>query len=75
MANNIPFVKRIPHTYCELRYIYIYSRSLSADNYAIGYFRKQGFSKSITIPTSRWLGYIKDYDGGTLMECLLNPAG
>eukprot|EP00948_MAST-09A_sp_MAST-9A-sp1_P004198 g4198.t1 len=43
-----------------------------ADNYAIGYFRKQGFTKSISMPQSRWMGYIKDYDGGTLMECVLN---
>ena len=44
-----------------------------ADNYAIGYFRKQGFSKQVTMPRSRWVGYIKDYDGGTLMECAINP--
>lgn len=24
--------------------------------------------------TSRWVGYIKDYDGGTLMECYIHPA-
>ena len=22
----------------------------------------------------RWVGYIKEYDGGTLMECYLHPA-
>jgi histone acetyltransferase len=22
----------------------------------------------------RWVGFIKDYDGGTLMDCLLCPA-
>mmetsp|Transcript_35389 Transcript_35389/g.56546 ORF Transcript_35389/g.56546 Transcript_35389/m.56546 type:complete len:781 (-) Transcript_35389:34-2376(-) len=43
-----------------------------ADNYAIGYFRKQGFTKAITLPRERWRGYIKDYDGGTLMECAIN---
>lgn len=42
-----------------------------ADNYAIGYFRKQGFTKTITMSRDRWVGYIKDYDGGTLMECVL----
>jgi len=43
-----------------------------ADNYAIGYFRKQGFSKNVSMDKDRWLGYIKDYDGGTLMECAIN---
>ena len=43
-----------------------------ADNYAIGYFRKQGFTKYITMPKERWRNYIKDYDGGTLMECAIN---
>lgn len=40
-----------------------------ADNYAIGYFKKQGFTKIISQPRDRWVGFIKDYDGGTLMEC------
>ncbi|AFZ80086.1 hypothetical protein BEWA_029360 [Theileria equi strain WA] len=44
-----------------------------ADNFAIGYFRKQGFSQKITMPRERWFGYIKDYDGGTLMECYISP--
>ena len=42
-----------------------------ADNHAIGYFRKQGFQKQVTMKRERWLGYIKDYDGGTLMECAI----
>nr|CCA25635.1 histone acetyltransferase putative [Albugo laibachii Nc14] len=42
-----------------------------ADNYAIGYFKKQGFSKVVSQPKTNWFGYIKDYDGGTLMECLI----
>ena len=44
-----------------------------ADNYAVGYFRKQGFTKEITLPRSVWAGYIKDYEGGTIMECALLP--
>jgi histone acetyltransferase len=43
-----------------------------ADNYAIGYFEKQGFTKEVTLAQNRWKGYIKDYDGGTLMECVIN---
>ncbi|KAG8906716.1 histone acetyltransferase [Tulasnella sp. 403] len=42
-----------------------------ADNYAIGYFKKQGFTKEITLPRPVWVGYIKDYEGGTLMQCAM----
>ncbi|GAV53214.1 hypothetical protein ZYGR_0AI04980 [Zygosaccharomyces rouxii] len=44
-----------------------------ADNYAIGYFKKQGFTKEITLEKSIWMGYIKDYEGGTLMQCSMLP--
>ncbi|KAI1844575.1 hypothetical protein JX266_009248 [Neoarthrinium moseri] len=44
-----------------------------ADNYAIGYFKKQGFTKEITLPKSVWMGYIKDYEGGTIMQCSMLP--
>ncbi|KAK0704224.1 Bromodomain-containing protein [Apiosordaria backusii] len=44
-----------------------------ADNYATGYFQKQGFSKEISLDKSIWMGYIKDYEGGTLMLCSLVP--
>nr|CAB3257876.1 histone acetyltransferase KAT2A [Phallusia mammillata] len=43
-----------------------------ADEYAIGYFKKQGFSKEINVPRSGYVGYIKDYEGATLMGCELN---
>ena len=42
-----------------------------ADNYAIGYFKKQGFTKEITLEKPRWMGYIKDYEGGTIMQCTM----
>ncbi|KAF2731596.1 Bromodomain-containing protein [Polyplosphaeria fusca] len=45
-----------------------------ADNYAIGYFKKQGFTKEITLEKSRWMGYIKDYEGGTIMQCSMVPT-
>ncbi|ORX86792.1 putative histone acetyltransferase [Basidiobolus meristosporus CBS 931.73] len=44
-----------------------------ADNYAIGYFKKQGFTKEITLDKSIWMGYIKDYEGGTIMQCTMVP--
>jgi len=45
-----------------------------ADNYAIGYFKKQGFSKNISMPKGRYTGLIKEYDGGTPMECYVHPS-
>eukprot|EP00735_Rhodelphis_limneticus_P001193 TRINITY_DN11764_c0_g1::TRINITY_DN11764_c0_g1_i1::g.11575::m.11575 TRINITY_DN11764_c0_g1::TRINITY_DN11764_c0_g1_i1::g.11575 ORF type:complete len:608 (+),score=118.63,sp/Q338B9/GCN5_ORYSJ/48.75/4e-115,Bromodomain/PF00439.20/3.4e-21,Acetyltransf_7/PF13508.1/3.4e-08,Acetyltransf_1/PF00583.19/8.1e-08,Acetyltransf_10/PF13673.1/0.016,PCAF_N/PF06466.6/0.047,FR47/PF08445.5/0.38 TRINITY_DN11764_c0_g1_i1:135-1958(+) len=45
-----------------------------ADNFAVGYFKKQGFTKQITQDRENWVGYIKDYDGGTLMECVLQKT-
>ena len=44
-----------------------------ADNYAIGYFKKQGFTKEITLDKPKWMGYIKDYEGGTIMQCTMVP--
>ncbi|TIB74797.1 hypothetical protein E3Q23_00006 [Wallemia mellicola] len=44
-----------------------------ADNYAVGYFKKQGFTKEISLPREIWTGYIKDYEGGTLMQCSMLP--
>lgn len=44
-----------------------------ADNYAIGYFKKQGFTKEISLDKLVWMGYIKDYEGGTLMQCHMLP--
>ncbi|MBW0524568.1 hypothetical protein O181_064283 [Austropuccinia psidii MF-1] len=44
-----------------------------ADNYAVGYFKKQGFSKDVVLDRSVWVGYIKDYEGGTIMHCAMLP--
>ncbi|XP_047136473.1 histone acetyltransferase KAT2A isoform X2 [Hydra vulgaris] len=44
-----------------------------ADEYAIGYFKKQGFSKDIKLAKCEYTGYIKEYEGATLMHCSLNP--
>jgi len=42
-----------------------------ADNNAINFFKKQGFSKSIAFPYSLWVGYIKEYEEITIMEFIL----
>ncbi|KAJ3447334.1 hypothetical protein M0813_27074 [Anaeramoeba flamelloides] len=52
----------------------IYDILTYADNKAVGYFQKQGFSKEITIPDERWKGYLKDYEGGVFMHCKLYPS-
>ncbi|RCH84015.1 histone acetyltransferase, partial [Rhizopus azygosporus] len=44
-----------------------------ADNFAVGYFRKQGFTTEITLDKRKWVGYIKDYEGGTIMQCSIVP--
>lgn len=45
-----------------------------ADNLAIGYFKKQGFSLKISLPKHIYLGYLKDYEGSILMECFIYPT-
>ena len=32
------------------------------------------FSKECKMPSERWKGYIKDYEGGTMMECHVHPT-
>jgi len=44
-----------------------------ADEFAIGYFKKQGFGKNISLDRHIYQGFIKDYEGATLMGCELNP--
>ncbi|CAH8589668.1 Histone acetyltransferase kat2b [Schistosoma haematobium] len=44
-----------------------------ADSFATGYFRKQGFSREIRLARQAYLGYIKEYEGATLMACELYP--
>ncbi|EEB10824.1 conserved hypothetical protein [Pediculus humanus corporis] len=45
-----------------------------ADEFAIGYFKKQGFSKDIKLNRNIYQGYIKYYERATLMHCQLNPT-
>jgi len=60
------FKAHIQKTYPDMMHFLTY-----ADNYAVGYFKKQGFSKDITLDRSVWAGYIKDYEGGTIMQCTM----
>lgn len=45
-----------------------------ADEYAIGYFKKQGFSDEIKLGPLVYGGFIKEYEGATLMHCELHPG-
>jgi hypothetical protein len=49
---------------CKCSYLKILTY---ADNYAIGYFKKQGFTKEITLDKSIWMGYIKGLHGLLLL--------
>lgn len=42
-----------------------------ADNAALEYFQKQGFSKNITMPESVWHGRVKHYDQAIFVQCPL----
>lgn len=53
---------------------HIYHFLTYADEFAIGYFKKQGFSEKIAIDKRQYHGYIKDYEGATLMGCQLHPG-
>lgn len=44
-----------------------------ADNRALGYFQKQGFTRDISLDRSVWVGYVKDYVGATMMQCSMIP--
>ncbi|KAI6648798.1 Histone acetyltransferase KAT2B-like [Oopsacas minuta] len=50
----------------------IYNFLTYADEFAIGYFKKQGFSKNVQMSLNQYQGYIKEYQGATLMECVLD---
>lgn len=62
------FKNHIRSTYPGMMYFLTY-----ADDLAVGYFEKQGFSKDITLDRSIWAGYIKDYESATIMQCKLLP--
>lgn len=63
------FKMHIKNTYPGMLHFLTY-----ADNYAVGYFKKQGFSKDVTLDRSAWAGYIKDYEGATILQCAMLPS-
>eukprot|EP00884_Botryococcus_braunii_P023466 jgi/Botrbrau1/9803/Bobra.0322s0011.1 len=63
------YTKEYARKHDRLRYFLTY-----ADNNAVGYFLKQGFTKEITSVKEQWQGFIKEYDGGTLMEYVIHES-
>ncbi|CAN0099839.1 unnamed protein product, partial [Discosporangium mesarthrocarpum] len=45
-----------------------------ADNFAVKYFEKHGFTRHIDLACDRWVGYIKTYHGSTHLECYVHPT-
>jgi len=43
-----------------------------ADNNAIGFFEKQGFTDNITLDPNKWKRFIKYYTDATLTQCDIN---
>jgi histone acetyltransferase len=44
-----------------------------ADNTALGFFLRQGFTREINFDPARWRGCIRDYEGATLIHCRILP--
>jgi histone acetyltransferase len=45
-----------------------------ADDFAIGYFQRQGFTIDINFDRKYWdIGFLKHYDSATLMHCKIDP--
>uniref|UniRef100_A0A914C6K3 Histone acetyltransferase n=1 Tax=Acrobeloides nanus TaxID=290746 RepID=A0A914C6K3_9BILA len=51
----------------------IYHFLTYADEFAVGYFKKQGFSMGTTLPKEKYMGYVKEYEGASFMGCQLHP--
>eukprot|EP01130_Rhizamoeba_saxonica_P012393 TRINITY_DN5213_c0_g1_i2.p1 TRINITY_DN5213_c0_g1~~TRINITY_DN5213_c0_g1_i2.p1 ORF type:complete len:360 (+),score=71.31 TRINITY_DN5213_c0_g1_i2:294-1373(+) len=50
----------------------IYDMLTYADDSAIGYFRRQGYTLEVNLPKKHWnIGFLKHYDSATLMHCHL----
>ncbi|KAH0795726.1 acetyltransferase, GNAT family protein [Histomonas meleagridis] len=61
------------HVKTYLQAIGIYNILTYADNTAVGYFKRQGFTLEMKLDTNKWVHYIKDYQGATLIHCQIRP--
>ena len=58
-------------TYCQA--LGIHNLLTYADNSAVGYFKRQGFTLEINFDPKFWRHCIKDYQGATLVHCKIHP--
>jgi histone acetyltransferase len=61
------------HVKTYLQAIGIHNILTYADNTAIGYFKRQGFTLEINFDPNIWRRCIKDYEGATLIHCSIDP--
>jgi histone acetyltransferase len=61
------------HVKAYLQAIGIHNILTYADNTAIGYFKRQGFTLEINFDPNIWRRCIKDYQGATLIHCSIDP--
>lgn len=47
--------------------------AVPAESYRLTMLNRKGFTKDLTLPRSIWAGYIKDYEGATIMQCTMLP--
>nr|GEV44149.1 histone acetyltransferase GCN5-like isoform X1 [Tanacetum cinerariifolium] len=73
VVGGITYRSYMSQKFGEIAFCAITSDDQVKDNNAVGYFNKHGFTKDIFLEKGRWHGYIKDYDGGILMECKIDP--
>jgi histone acetyltransferase len=60
------------HVKTYLQAINVHNILTYADNTAIGYFKRQGFSLEINFDPNIWRRCIKDYEGATLIHCKID---
>uniref|UniRef100_A0A4W5JT53 K(lysine) acetyltransferase 2B n=1 Tax=Hucho hucho TaxID=62062 RepID=A0A4W5JT53_9TELE len=81
-SHQLPRMPKEYITRLKEKYLYQWSstfserRSLSDSKCKLSSYMTyaNGFSKDIKVPKAKYLGYIKDYEGATLMGCELNPS-
>lgn len=61
------------HVKTYLQTLDIHNILTYADNSAVGYFKRQGFTLAINFDPEIWTKCIKDYQGATLIHCRINP--
>lgn len=61
------------HVKTHLQAINIHNILTYADNTAVGYFKRQGFTLEIKFDPQIWRRCIKDYQGATLIHCKIRP--